>query len=106
MKRFNEKLAVLLTKGVGSMTCAYLFFLWALLPLLLPQMETVVAYVSQSIIQLVLLSVIMVGQAIDSRRTERLIQETHDNVMTEMAEIKQMHSELHTALQKMTHKDS
>lgn len=98
MKRFNEWVAVKLTQGVGSMTCAYLFFIWSLLPLAFPQMTDVVSYVSQSIIQLVLLSVIMVGQEIGNRSHEQRDNESHDAVMAELAEIKEMHAELRQLL--------
>jgi len=82
---FNAKFAVFITKGVGSMGCAYLFSLIALcsLPAILTQAEWVpkstfphflispgliliVAWVAQTYIQLVLLSVIMVGQNVQS----------------------------------------
>lgn len=98
MRKFNEWLAVKLTMGVGSMTCAYLFLLWALLPLTFPGMTNLVSYVSQSIIQLVLLSVIMVGQAIGNRRTEKRAEQDHQTIMAEMAELKEMHAELHQIL--------
>jgi hypothetical protein len=98
MKRFNEWVAVKLTQGVGSMTCAYLFFIWSILPLAVPSMTNVVSYVSQSIIQLVLLSVIMVGQDIGNRRVEERAEQDHQAIMAEMAELKEMHEELHQLL--------
>lgn len=98
MKRFNEWLAIKLTNSVGSMACAYLFLLWSLIPLLFPQMTTVVSYVSQSIIQLVLLSVIMVGQDIGNRAHEKRDNESHDAVMDELTELREMHRELRLLL--------
>ncbi len=82
---FDAKLAVIITKGVGSMACAYLFTLISLtsLPAILieagvltssdvpkfltkPGLILIVAWIAQTFIQLVLLSIIMVGQDVQS----------------------------------------
>lgn len=65
----NAKLAVMLTDGVGTMACAYLFTLLALsgLPAALgPHGQGFVPWFAQTFLQLVLLSVIMVGQRVQS----------------------------------------
>ena len=65
--RFNAWLAVKISKGVGSMTCAYLFAgiaLWGLPQALKPGGEGIVSWIAQTFLQLVLLSVIMVGQSV------------------------------------------
>ena len=65
----NAKFAVLITKLVGTMWCAYLFAIIALLgpkPALAPGGEGIVAWIAQTFLQLVLLSVIMVGQNVQS----------------------------------------
>lgn len=94
LKKLNEWVAVMVTKSVGSMTCAYLFLVWSLLPLVFPDFTNVVSYVSQSIIQLVLLSIIMVGQDIGGRKVEKRAQQDHEAIMEELREIKEMHEEL------------
>jgi hypothetical protein len=64
--RFNAWFAVKVTTGVGTMWCAYAFAALALISL--PQAisshstVTLVSWVSQTFLQLVLLSVIIVGQ--------------------------------------------
>jgi hypothetical protein len=82
---FNAKLAVIITHAVGSMAMAYIFCLIALtsLPAILiqagvltnsdvptfltkPGLILVVAWIAQTFIQLVLLSIIMVGQDVQS----------------------------------------
>jgi hypothetical protein len=66
---FNAKFAVLITRLVGTMWCAYLFGVIALLglsPALKPGGEGLVAWIAQTFLQLVLLSVIMVGQNVQS----------------------------------------
>jgi hypothetical protein len=66
---FNAKFAVLITRLVGTMWCAYLFALLALIglkPALQPGGEGIIAWIAQTFLQLVLLSVIMVGQNVQS----------------------------------------
>jgi hypothetical protein len=66
---FNAKFAVLITRLVGTMWCAYLFAVIALLglgPALKPGGEGLIAWIAQTFLQLVLLSVIMVGQTVQS----------------------------------------
>jgi hypothetical protein len=66
---FNAKFAVLITRLVGTMWCAYLFAAIALVglsPALKPGGEGLVAWIAQTFLQLVLLSVIMVGQNVQS----------------------------------------
>jgi hypothetical protein len=64
--RFNAWLAVKVTRGVGTMWCAYAFAVIALISL--PQAisshsaVTLVSWISQTFLQLVLLSIIIVGQ--------------------------------------------
>lgn len=65
----NAKIAVFVTRLVGTMWCAYLFTVISLLGLpaaLHPGGEGIVAWIAQTFLQLVLLSVIMVGQNVQS----------------------------------------
>ena len=62
--RVNSWLAVKITLGVGSMTCAWLFCILALVGLpaaLAKGGEGPVAWIAQTFLQLVLLSIIIVG---------------------------------------------
>jgi hypothetical protein len=63
---FNRGLAIRLTSAVGTMACAYAFCLLAILgfPGWHATPTAYVQWVSQTLIQLVMLSVIMVGQQI------------------------------------------
>jgi hypothetical protein len=91
----NAKIAVLITQGVGTMACAYLFCLIALvsLPAILieagvlhnsdvpkfftkPGLILIVAWVAQTFIQLVLLSIIMVGQRVQSIASDARAEKT------------------------------
>jgi hypothetical protein len=86
---FNAKLAVLITSGVGTMACAYLFAVIAVisLPAILiqagvltnsdvptfftkPGLILIVAWIAQTFLQLVLLSIIMVGQRVQSAASD------------------------------------
>ncbi len=64
--RFNTRLAVIITKTVGTMWTAYLFALLALisLPAALASHDTIVivSWIAQTFLQLVLLPIIIVGQ--------------------------------------------
>jgi hypothetical protein len=95
---FNAKLAVIITSGVGTMACAYLFALLALvsLPAILiqasvlsnsdvpkfftkPGLILIVAWIAQTFLQLVLLSIILVGQRVQSTASDaRSLKEFED----------------------------
>jgi hypothetical protein len=78
---FNTKLAAKITSGVATMWCAYIFAGIALvsLPSALKSGDliVIVAWVAQTFLQLVLLSIIMVGQNVASASDEQKITETH-----------------------------
>ena len=71
---FNAKLALVITRSVGTMACAYLFAVIALisLPAALSsgQVIIIVAWIAQTFLQLVLLSIIMVGQTVQSAASD------------------------------------
>lgn len=71
--RFNARAAVLITKAVGSMWCAYAFAAFDLLSLpaaIRGGVSTIVPWVAQTFLQLVLLSIIMVGQAVQAKAAD------------------------------------
>jgi hypothetical protein len=76
---FNGWLAVQITKIVGSMWCAYAFAALALisLPEAIHQgIFALVAWISQTFLQLVLLSVIMVGQRVLAKASDKQAAQT------------------------------
>ena len=95
---FNAKFAVIITSGVGTMACAYLFALIAFvsLPAILiqanvlkssdvptfftkPGLILIVSWVAQTFLQLVLLSIILVGQRVQSAASDaRSLKEFED----------------------------
>jgi len=87
--QFNSRLAVLITKSVGTMWAAYLFMLIGLVSL--PQSwhafirgDTVtgVAWLSQSFLQLVLLPIIIVGQNVISASQDARAEADHITLAT------------------------
>ena len=80
----NAKIAVFLTNIVGSMWCAYVFGVIALIglpPALKPGGEGIIAWIAQTFLQLVLLSVIMVGQNVQSEASDVRSQHTYDDTI-------------------------
>ncbi len=83
--RFNTFLAVNITKLVGSMWCAYAFAVLAFisLPSALRSGDavTLVSWISQTFLQLVLLSVIMVGQNVLAVASDARAEADHETLM-------------------------
>ena len=71
INKFNEWLADTLTDVVGSMWCAYAFAALALISLpdaLKAGRMSIIQWIAQTFLQLVLLSVILVGQKVQAKR--------------------------------------
>jgi hypothetical protein len=80
----NAKIAVFLTNIVGSMWCAYAFGVIALIglrPALKPGGEGIIAWIAQTFLQLVLLSVIMVGQNVQSQASDMRSERTYEDAV-------------------------
>jgi len=80
----NAKIAVFLTNIVGSMWCAYVFAIIALIGLpaaLKPGGEGIIAWIAQTFLQLVLLSVIMVGQNVQSEASDVRSEHTYEDTL-------------------------
>jgi hypothetical protein len=82
--RANAWLAVKITRAVGSMWCAYAFALLALvsLPAALHSGDKVivVSWISQTFLQLVLLSVIVVGQNVQAAASDARAEADHETL--------------------------
>jgi hypothetical protein len=116
IKEFNRRIAEKITAGVSTMWCAYIFAAIALisLPAAIRTGDSlvIVAWVAQTFLQLVLLSIIMVGQQSSAESVAQKINETHTaslgefelakearNVANqELAELKSMAAEIHRIL--------
>ena len=78
--RFNTWLAIHITKVVGTMWCAYAFAVLALISLpaaIRGGTATLISWIAQTFLQLVLLSIIMVGQNIAAKKSDRQLEQTY-----------------------------
>jgi len=119
MKRineFNRRVAEKITSFVSTMWCAYIFAALALISLPAAiktgDVVVIVAWIAQTFLQLVLLSIIMVGQQVSSQSVEEMIKETHTASLgefelakearaiadQELKELKKIASEMHQVL--------
>ena len=116
INEFNRRLAEKITAAVSTMWCAYIFAALALisLPAAIKTGDVViiVAWIAQTFLQLVLLSIIMVGQNVASASVEQKINETHEASLgefelakearelanQELAELKIIAAEIHRVL--------
>ena len=112
----NRSIAEKITAAVSTMWAAYIFAAIALisLPAAIRAGDTltIVDWIAQTLLQLVLLSVIMVGQQKSSEKVSQQIRETHEASIAEfelaresreiatqeLAEIKRMSAEIHRIL--------
>jgi hypothetical protein len=95
--RFNRWLAVKVTNGVGTMWCAYAFAALALVSLpaaiISGNPVVIVSWISQTFLQLVLLSIIIVGQNVLAAASDKRAEATYEDA----------DAVLHTALQIQAH---
>jgi hypothetical protein len=83
IKKFNTWFALKITSGVGTMACAYLFCIFAILGLpaaLAPGGVGIVNWFTEEFIQLVLLSIIMVGQNVIQNQNDAKAEVDHETL--------------------------
>jgi uncharacterized membrane protein len=96
----NSRIAVFLTKTIGSMWMAYAFIclaligLFAILGISTPIIALIIAWLSQTFIQLVLLPVIMVGQNVLNRKQELQADELFETSKHSFHDIEQIMNHL------------
>lgn len=97
-----NRFGVIVTQTVSSMWCAAAFAMLALISLpdaIRSGRAATVAWLAQTFLQLTLLSIIMVGQEVQSNKIEARDIEVHDTVMSSHKEILDSHVEVHNTLQ-------
>lgn len=96
--KFNNWLAIKITSVVGTMWCAYAFGLLALvsLPAALSSgsVIVIVSWVAQTFLQLVLLSIIIVGQNILAQASDKRAQQTYEDAEAILHEAHQIQDHL------------
>lgn len=98
IKKFNSKLGLGITTTVGTMWAAYVFFLLSLvsLPGVIASHDpvTIVGWVAQTFLQLVLLPIIIVGQNIQATASDARAAATYKDAGAILAEAKQIQTHL------------
>lgn len=77
---FNGRVAMIITNAVGTMWCAYAFAALALVSLpaaIRGGTAPLIAWIAQTFLQLVLLSVIMVGQKVSAAASDKQALQTY-----------------------------
>jgi len=91
---FNGRVAMIITNSVSTMWCAYLFALLALISLpdaIQAGTAALIAWIAQTFLQLVLLSVIMVGQKVAAQASDKQALQTYKDAEA----ILQIQDEIH-----------
>lgn len=95
--RFNAYLAVKITDGVGTMWCAYAFAALACMSLpaaIAGGIATLVPWIAQTFIQLVLLSIIIVGQKVAGEASDKRALDTYNDAEAVLHEALQIQQHL------------
>jgi hypothetical protein len=95
--RFNTAFALKITAGVGSMWCAYIFAAIALfgLPSAIKNgLGGIVQWIAQTFLQLVLLSIIIVGQNVQASASDERAENTYQDAEAVLHEALQIQEHL------------
>ena len=96
--RFNAKVGLKITVIVGTMWCAYLFTLLALIsaPTAFKSGNSliIVAWIAQTFLQLVLLPIIIVGQNVQAAAADARAEATYKDAAAVLEEAKQIQAHL------------
>ncbi|MBC3841501.1 DUF1003 domain-containing protein [Streptacidiphilus sp. 4-A2] len=95
--RFNTRVAIIITQAVGSMWCAYAFALFDLISLpdaIRGGASSIVSWVAQTFLQLVLLSVIMVGQNVQAAASDKRSEATFNDASATLYEVTELQAHL------------
>ncbi len=99
---FNTRMAVRITRSVGSMWCAYVFALIALisLPAAISSHSPIiiVGWIAQTFLQLVLLPIIIVGQNVQAAASDARAESDHETLLS----IYTLTSEVHRIAEQQT----
>jgi hypothetical protein len=98
MGRLNAKVGLRITVIVGTMWCAYVFTVLALISapsaFKSGNVLIIVAWIAQTFLQLVLLPIIIVGQNVQAQAADTRAQATYDDAAAVLEEAKQIQAHL------------
>jgi hypothetical protein len=112
---FNGRIAVLITSAVSTMWCAYLFAIIALISLpaaIAGGTAALISWIAQTFLQLVLLSVIMVGQKVAAQASDKQAMQTYKDaeallkIQDEVHKLVKINNELTQEIQSLLTKNS
>ena len=93
--RLNTRIAVIVTRSVGSMWCAYAFALISLVALPAAIMShdpiIIVACISQAFLQLILLPIIIVGQNVQAQASDARALSDHETLIAIHTIVSEIH---------------
>ena len=96
--RFNAWLAIKITNGVGTMLCAYIFAIIAFISLPAAihsgQLIVIISWIAQTFLQLVLLSIIIVGQNIAAAASDKRAESTYQDADATLHEAEEIQKHL------------
>jgi hypothetical protein len=95
-QRFNAAVGLRITVLVGTMLCAYVFAAIALisLPSNIHSTQTLILWISSSFLQLVLLPIIIVGQNIQAKASDKRSEDTYNDAAAILHEALQIQHHL------------
>jgi hypothetical protein len=97
VSRFNSLLAIKITGAVGTMWCAYAFAVLALVSLpaaIGGGTPTLISWIAQTFLQLVLLSIIIVGQKVAGDASDKRAIDTYNDAEAILQEAMQLQQHL------------
>ena len=103
-KNFNKWFAIRITTAVGTMECAYIFAflaIWGGTGVDWHNSLQIVQWISQTFLQLTLLSVIMIGSQLLGESSENRAKEDHKTIMKSFEELKQIHTDIHESIEEI-----
>ncbi|MFI4933350.1 MAG: hypothetical protein ACHP7N_01915 [Caulobacterales bacterium] len=112
---FNGRLAIIITNAVGTMWCAYIFTVLALISLpdaIKGGTAPLVAWIAQTFLQLVLLSVIMVGQKVAAQASDKQALQTYQDaeallkIQDELHQLMKINNEMTAEIHKLVTTES
>jgi hypothetical protein len=106
----NGRIALFITNAVGTMWCAYVFAAIALISLpsaIQGGVSTLIAWIAQTFLQLVLLSVIMVGQKVSAAASDKQALQTYKDAEALLKIQDELHRliEINNALTEAIHRE-
>ena len=106
-KTLNQKVGLAITKGVGTMWAAYVFFALTLVSLpaviMSGNLVLIVGWIAQTFLQLVLLPIIIVGQNIQAAAAEKRAVMTYEDAAAVLDEAVKIQKHLDHQDQSLAH---